>query len=208
MGYSHTMKILTVADRVVPDLLRPHNPLNITAPDLILGCGDLPPEYLTQLRERFNVPVFYVRGNHDIRHPATPPIGCTDLDMRIERYQGLRFMGLEGSRWYNGGPFQYSESQMRRRLARMRPKIWWYRGIDVVVTHAPPRHVQDQEDRCHRGFNTLNRLIAACAPRYLIHGHIHRHFEDGIERITQVNQTKVVNSYGVWQFDIETDRSV
>jgi Icc-related predicted phosphoesterase len=204
MGYSVSMKILTVSDLVVPDLLAPQNPLGIIDVALVLGCGDLPPEYLTQLRDRFNVPVFYVRGNHDIRHSNRPPVGCTDLDMRIVRYDGVRFMGLEGSRWYNGGAFQYSESQMRRRLARMRPKIWWHRGIDVVITHTPPRHVQDQEDRCHRGFKSFNRLIESVSPRYLVHGHIHRRFGNDRERITPVNQTKVVNCYGFWQFEIET----
>ena len=34
-------------------------------PDLILGCGDLPFEYLDHLKAVTEVPLCYIRGNHD-----------------------------------------------------------------------------------------------------------------------------------------------
>src|SRR5918992_111226 len=34
--------------------------------DMIVGCGDLEPDYLAFLADGFHVPLHYVRGNHDV----------------------------------------------------------------------------------------------------------------------------------------------
>ena len=172
--------------------------------DVIVSCGDLPPEYLSRLAHVFNAPLYYVGGNHDIRYKDKLPQGGVDLHGRLERIQGLNFLGLEGSRWYNGGPFQYTEGQMRAIIRRLRPALWWQRGIDVVVTHAPPRYVHDAEDLCHRGFRSYRWLIDKYQPDFFIHGHIHREFSDPSERVTVVDATKVVNTYGYNILEIET----
>ena len=97
------------------------------------------------------MPLYYVRGNHDIRYRTSPPTGCMNIHQRRVTFRGLRIMGLEGSRWYNGGPIQYREFQMRQMIWRMLPGLWFKGGVDMVVTHAPPRHIHDAEDRCHGG---------------------------------------------------------
>jgi predicted phosphodiesterase len=97
------MKLLCVSDMVSPQLYEHFNPERFSRIDLVISCGDLPPEYLVYLLSTFNVPVYYVRGNHDIRYDNKPPGGCTDLHGRIVRHGPLRILGLEGSRWYNGG---------------------------------------------------------------------------------------------------------
>ena len=74
--------------------------------------------------------------------------------------------------------------------------LWWKGGIDIVVSHAPPRHVHDAEDRCHKGFKSFHWLINRYAPKYFIHGHIHAHFDNFSDRVTNIDNTKVVNSYG------------
>ena len=144
--------------------------------ELILSCGDLPPEYLSTIRERLDKPLFYVKGNHDIRYETAPPKGCVDLHRRLITFKGLKILGLEGSRWYNGGPNQYRESQMRSLVWRMTPTIWMKRGIDLVITHAPPRHIHDAEDPCHQGFECFARFIKRFSPLVFVHGHIHAHF--------------------------------
>ena len=197
------MRVLTVSDRVEPFLYENFEPERFEAIDLILSCGDLPPEYLSFLVNAFKVPLYYVRGNHDIRYDTKPPEGCTNLHGRMKQYQGLKFLGLQGSRWYNGGPNQYTEQQMRKIVAQLRPGIWWRKGVDIIFTHAPPRHIHDAEDLCHRGFRSFNRLIDKYAPAYFIHGHIHADFSDREDRITRVNQTKVVNTYGHFIFEID-----
>lgn len=196
------MNILTIAD-VVDPALSPHpDKARFADVDLILSCGDLSPEYLTTLRAELDRPLFYVCGNHDIRYADAPPAGCTNLHARVIRHGGLRLLGLSGSRWYNGGPHQYTDAQMWRTILRLMPTLWWHRGVDIVVAHAPPRHVHDAEDRCHRGFKSFHRLIERFAPAYFLHGHIHAQFKHDAERIAMVSETQVINAVGHYRFSV------
>jgi len=198
------MKILSVSDRVASTLYDNFDAERFPKVDLILSCGDLPPEYLSYLVASFNVPLYYVRGNHDIRYDSKPPDGCIDLNARLIRFQGVNLLGFEGSRWYSGGPHQYTENEMRKIIRGLRPKIWWRKGIDIIITHAPPRYIHDAEDR---GFKSFRWLIDRYCPIYFIHGHIHANFSDPAERITKINKTKVVNTYGYYLFEIDIDRN-
>ena len=197
------IKILSVSDVEDLDLHRHVGDRRFADLDVLISCGDLPPEYLSRLSHVLNLPLYYVGGNHDIRYKSKLPQGGINLHGRLEQIKGLNFLGLEGSRWYNGGPFQYTEGQMRSIIRKLRPTIWWQGGIDIVVTHAPPRHIHDAEDLCHRGFRSFRWLIEKFQPNYFIHGHIHRHFSDPSERITAVDTTKVVNTYGHNILEIE-----
>jgi Icc-related predicted phosphoesterase len=197
------MKILTVSDFVEPALFDRFDAERFSGVNLILSCGDLPPEYLSFLVHALNASLYYVKGNHDIRHSSKPPDGCINLNAKLIQFQGINILGLEGSRWYNGGPYQYTERQMRKTIRGLRTAMWFQKGIDIIITHAPPRHVHDAEDRCHRGFESFRWLIDKHSPRYFIHGHTHANFNDASQRITIVNKTKVVNSYGYYLFEIE-----
>ena len=197
------IKILSVSDVIKPSLFQHSTSGSFADVDLILSCGDLPPEYLSLLAHSFNAPLYYVSGNHDIRYKDKPPEPGLNLHGRLISLEGINVVGLEGSHWYNGGPYQYSEDQMGSMIRRMRPKLWWRGGVDVVVTHAPPRHIHDAEDPCHRGFECFGRLIEKYQPQYFIHGHIHRTFDDHTDRITVVGKTKVVNTYGYNILEIE-----
>jgi predicted phosphodiesterase len=74
------MKILSVSDRVVSTLNDNFDAERFPKVDLILSCGDLPPEYLSYLVSSFNAPLYYVRRNHDIRHDSKPPTGVSNLN--------------------------------------------------------------------------------------------------------------------------------
>lgn len=201
------MRVLTVSDRVEPSLYQNFDRRHFPRFDLIISCGDLPPEYLSFLTTAFSVPLYYVRGNHDIRYESSPPSGCENLDGRLVRFHGLNILGLEGSRWYNGGPVQYTESQMRNKIRALLLKIWWKKGIDIVVTHAPPRFIHDAEDPCHRGFKSYRKLIDRHQPGYFIHGHIHEMFTNPRQRVTRIGQTRVINTYGFHMIEIDHDQS-
>ena len=190
------MRILTVSDVVPDELYKKFDRSAFPEIDLILACGDLPPEYLSFLYEAFNVPLYYVLGNHDIRSDSYPPGGCIDIHGRIVSFKGIKIMGLGGSRWYNGGPNQFTEREMVSILRRMRFSIWRKKGIDIVITHAPPLDIHDARDPCHKGFAAFRRVISKYSPKYFIHGHIHKLFTDPRERITAVTQTEVINTYG------------
>lgn len=200
------MKVLCVSDAMVPAFYPGLDVERLGPVDLVLSCGDLPPEYLSYLSGALSAPLYYVRGNHDIRYENKPPKGCMDIHGRMVRQGGLKIMGLEGSRWYNGGPCQYTEGQMRQMVWRLRPRLWWSRGVDIVITHAPPRRIHDAEDLCHRGFFIYRKLIEWYAPAYFLHGHIHAHFTQDDQRITFLEKTRVVNCYGYYRFDIDEDK--
>jgi Icc-related predicted phosphoesterase len=201
------MRILTVSDFVEPALYDRFDAERFSGVNLILSCGDLPPEYLSFLVHALDAPLYYVKGNHDIRHSSKHPDGCVNINAKLIQFQGIKILGLEGSHWYNGGPFQYTERQMRRTIRGLRTTMWFQKGIDIIITHAPPRHIHDAEDRCHRGFESFRWLIEKYSPRYFIHGHTHASFSDASQRITIVNKTRVVNSYGSYLFEIE-DREI
>ncbi len=197
------MILLCVSDTVVPELNDHFRADKFGPVDLVISCGDLPPEYLSALRQALRAPVYYVRGNHDIRYDGKPPEGCQNIHGRIVRHGPLKILGLEGSRWYNDGPIQYTEEQMRSMVWRLRPRIWLKGGLNMIVTHAPPRYIHDAEDRCHRGFKVFRKLIQWYAPQLFLHGHIHAQFDDDSQRITQVNGTRVVNCYGYCRLEID-----
>lgn len=197
------MKTLCVADTVVKALLDPvgGGPA-IADVELLLSCGDLPPEYLTALRARYDAPLLYVLGNHDLRYQSSPPVGCTSVNRRLIVLGGKRILGFSGSRWYNGNMNQYTEEQMVGFIKKLRFTLWRNPGLDVVLTHAPPRHIHDAEDLCHRGFRCFCGFIDKYRPRLFLHGHIHAHFESDEARRTILDSTQVINCYGYHLLEI------
>ncbi len=204
-GSVDKIKILTISDRVEPSLYEHFDRKNFPGDiELIISCGDLPPEYLSFIVTMFNVPLFYVRGNHDIRYESRPPGGCMNIHEKIITHKGIRILGFEGSRWYNGGPVQYTEKQMASMIRKVKwRRLWWDRKVHIVVTHAPPRHINDRDDQCHRGFKCFHHLIELYKPRYFIHGHIHARFDHPHQRMAKLGTTKIINAFGYYILDID-----
>ncbi len=189
------MKILTISDEECPALWDYYLPGRLDGYDLILSCGDLNPHYLSFLVTMAKCPVLYVHGNHDGCYEKTPPEGCDCIDGHIVTYNGLRILGLGGCRKYHPGPHQYTESQMRRRIARLRWQLKRLGGVDIVVTHAAPEGLGDDEDMAHWGFTALRDLLDKYKPAYLVHGHVHMSYGHHVPRELDHNGTKVINAY-------------
>jgi Icc-related predicted phosphoesterase len=197
------MNILIVADTVTEQLLDADGGAPFLQDiDLILSCGDLPPEYLSSLTFRYDIPLMFILGNHDLRYATSPPAGCRNIHQQLVSFGNLKIIGFSGSRWYNGGINQYTESQMSRFISRMRFTLWRNGTPDLVLSHAPPRHINDAEDPCHRGFRGFRKFIDKYNPPYFLHGHIHSLFKNDSERITTVNSTEVINCYGFYVLEI------
>lgn len=197
------IKILCISDVIDPALYPDLDQHRFHDISLVLSCGDLPPEYLSFLANALRAPLYYVLGNHDIRYATEQPRACFNLHRRLVTFKRLNILGLEGSMWYNGGPYQYTENEMRRLVRRLRPTVWWRGGIDLVITHAPPRGVHDEDDLCHRGFESFRWLIQKYKPSYFIHGHIHKNFGTPSERVSLIDRTQVINTYGHHILEIE-----
>ncbi|MCG8635305.1 MAG: metallophosphoesterase [Desulfobacterales bacterium] len=196
LGRSHNLRILALSDYIDKALTRDVEKKALPPIDLVISCGDMEPEYLSFLRDRLDCPLFYVKGNHDIRYTRSNPMGCDNIHARVVTVGSFNILGLEGSMWYNGGPNQYTDAMMRKILFWMGFRIWRKRPIHMVVSHAAPRHIHDREDLCHMGFESFNRLIAKQNPDYFIHGHVHEAFDEFEERITRINRTQVINTCG------------
>jgi hypothetical protein len=184
--------------------------------DLLVAAGDLPFDYLAELSERVDAPGVMVPGNHDpdiggfterrdisfrdgmpVGWPVPP--GFVDVDGRVADVGGLRFAGLGGCVRYRPGPNQWTQGEQRRRARRLvrrarRMTRRDARPVDVLLTHAPPRHCGDGEDGPHQGFDCLHDVIAALEPRLLLHGHIHPYGMPAPDRL--VGTTRVVNVVG------------
>jgi uncharacterized protein len=190
------LRILSVSDYADNGLIRQVETKTLPSIDLIISCGDLDPEFLSFLRDRLDCPLFYVKGNHDIRYTPSNPVGCQNIHQRITRFNHINILGLEGSMWYNGGANQYTEAMMKKQIFSLWLSLWRKKPIHMIITHAPPRHIHDKEDLCHRGFECFNTLIQKYRPDYFIHGHIHREFDTQSDRITRVNHTQIINTCG------------
>jgi len=186
--------ILAVSDEIDERLLSDDRPESTADVRVILSCGDLPPDYLEALADRFRVPLLYVRGNHDGRYGDRRLPG-EDVDRRLVRVAGLRVAGLEGSMWYNGEGVQLTERQMWWRVLSLRPAVWRAGGVDVVMTHAAPHGIHDGRDRAHVGFRAFHSILRRLRPRYFVHGHNHLSYVSKGARITVIGRTEVVNAF-------------
>ena len=196
------MRILIVSDEESASLWDHFTPGKIDGVDLILSAGDLKPDYLSFLVTMANRPLLYVHGNHDGIYSERPPEGCECIDGRLVNINGLRILGLGGSVRYNGGPHQYTEAEMTRRIFRLRPAIFKAGGVDIILTHSPVRGYGDMDDAAHRGFECFLPLIKRYSPMYLIHGHVHKRYTPGLSREQRYFNTSVINANGTYYLNI------
>ncbi|MCK9221577.1 MAG: metallophosphoesterase [Limnochordia bacterium] len=198
---SKPLKILAVSDYPHAYLYDHFDREKWTDIDLVISCGDLDSRYLSFLVTMINAPLFYVRGNHDAHYDERPPEGCDDISDKLVVYKGLRILGLEGSRYYNGEGVQRTERQMRWQVFKLRRQLRKHQGVDIIVTHAPPAGVHEGKDHVHRGFTIFRDLITRYSPRYFLHGHTRIVFLNR-DRLTEVNNTKVINVSGYYVIEV------
>lgn len=187
------MKILAVADEECSALWDYYAPGKLDGIDLILSCGDLKASYLSFLVTMGHAPVLYVHGNHDTSYEKDPPEGCDCIDDKLVVINGVRILGLGGCVRYHPGAHQYTERQMRSRIRKLRFQLWLHKGVDIVVTHAPPRGYGDMDDPAHRGFEAFLPLLEKYHPMYLLHGHIHLRYNHKLNPKNEYAGTTILN---------------
>jgi calcineurin-like phosphoesterase family protein len=219
------VRVLAVSDEVDDAIAADPGP--VRGADLIVACGDLPFEYLGSLMNALDIPLVFIPGNHDpdlsgyrssragltlragmpVRAPW--PDGAVNADGHVVDAAGLRLAGLGGCLRYRDGPNQYTDRQQARRALALRAAARWRRqrdgrGVDVLLTHAPPRGVGDGDDPPHRGFTALRSLTAALRPSALLHGHVHPVRAYGAQAESgRIGRTVVCNVTGWHLFEIE-----
>ena len=221
------MRILCVSDQVDPVVYSSAIRDRFKDVDLILSAGDLPMDYLSFIVSSLNKPLLFVFGNHNLEelayyrprgdsrsHPTDSPwlsrdpmesSGAVYAGFKMIREEGLLVAGLGGSRWYNGGANQFTDLQMTLRILLMIPALVWNRiffgrYLDILLTHAPPEGIHDQQDPCHRGFRPFLWFMRVFRPRFLVHGHVHL-YDQTSARVSEYRMTRVVNVFGHYILD-------
>ena len=202
------MKILAVADEESKALWDYFDKSKLEGIDLIISCGDLDPRYLSFLATFTTVPVLYVHGNHDGKYDQVPPEGCICIEDKIYVHKGVRILGLGGSMRYKPGPHQYTERQMKQRVAKLWLKLLRNRGFDILVSHAPAYQLNDGRDLPHQGFQAFRTLLEKYKPKYFLHGHVHMSYGRKHKRYDRYLDTHVINAFERCVFDYEKDESV
>jgi hypothetical protein len=171
---SQPIRILALSDEPDPSLDSAATREGLGRIDLIVGAGDLDPTYLGFVSDAFHAPLRYVRGNHDVgaawtvseRSQLPEPM----RDGAVVSEAGLQLIGFSGSPQYNERNLQVSSLGMWVKVigawlgaSRARPLI--------VVTHAPPRDVNDDHDHAHRGFAAFRWFVDRIDPPLWLHGH-------------------------------------
>lgn len=186
--------MLAVSDEVEPQLIDERTVDAQGRVDLVIGCGDLPADYLDALATAYGAPLVFVRGNHDPPAGQGDYLAAAEIDGRVVKEKGLLIAGLEGSIRYSDGPHQYSERQMlaKVRLLRLRLRL---RHPDILITHGPPAGVNEGTDSPHMGLKAIRRAVEWMRPRLLLHGHVHAYGRE-IAREAQLGETRVINVVG------------
>lgn len=188
------LRILAVSDEVEDQLLDERTAAAQGRIDLVIGCGDLPADYLEVLSTVYSAPLLFVRGNHDPPGRQGDYPLAAEIDRRIVKERGLLIAGLEGSIRYSDGPHQYTERQMLAKVLLLRIRLG-FRRLDILITHGPPAGVNEGNDAPHRGLNAVRRAVEWMRPRFLLHGHVHPYGRD-IPREAKLGETRVINVVG------------
>lgn len=194
---------LAVSDDPDPALDHAVNRANLGAIDVIVGAGDLEPDYLGFLGDALAAPLAFVRGNHDrggrwadsvavsVPHPLRTG--------RLHDVCGLTVVALEwpglrhdGRRRHDGSAWTDSlRVAARHRLSGLGRRS----GPMVVLSHAPPRGLGDRAaDPYHVGFEGYRWLLDRWHPPLWVHGHVPPASVDGW-RVSHAG-TEVVNVTG------------
>ncbi len=81
-------------------------------------------------------------------------------------------------------------------------KMRYGRAVDILVTHAPPRDINDQPDVAHRGFKAIRRFLQKYRPRYHLHGHVHL-YDRSKPHTADFADTHIINVYPYRMLNLE-----
>jgi hypothetical protein len=191
------VRILAISDERDHTLDDARNREPLGPVDLVVGCGDLAPDWLSFVADAFLAPLVYVRGNHDDRGPWPTPPGVPAAASGVDRrtIPGLPILALSWPRFTRDGA-RRDEASAWSQVARL--------GIDAVrsprppvliVSHVPPRDAGDTPtDPYHRGFAAYRFLADRVRPPLWLHGHTNLAAQAGwVERC---GSTTLLNATG------------
>ncbi|MEB3023045.1 MULTISPECIES: metallophosphoesterase family protein [Mycolicibacter] len=160
-----TMRVLVIADYYdvsaeppLAEMVKRHRL------DAVITAGDLSKFDLNGI-DALPVPVLGVYGNH-CNGRYLEELGVTNLHLAYVGHHGVSFTGLQGCVRYKDDEHDilYTQDEYRSLVASL-PRA------DVLITHCPPRGINDHSDAAHIGIDALLPWIDWARPRLVIHGH-------------------------------------
>jgi Icc-related predicted phosphoesterase len=173
------IRFLAVSDVQDPALEHDVNRAALGRLDGIIGCGDLPPSWLSFLGDAFHAPIVYVRGNHDhggAWADGSVPVPAWLDSGHVDRLAGIAVGGLEwpgvdlpGNLRRPGRAWRHVLGLARRAVVARATG----RGEPmIVISHVPPRGAGDvATDAYHVGFGAYRWLLDRLRPPLWLHGH-------------------------------------
>ena len=129
---SRPIRILAVSDEPDPTLDSAGTRNALGTIDLIIGAGDLEPDYLSFVSDAFHAPLRYVRGNHDVgsawTHTERVLLPQPMPDATVVEELGLRLIGFSGSPIYNERGMQVSAIGMWAKVTL----AWWRQETTAI----------------------------------------------------------------------------
>jgi hypothetical protein len=171
------LRLLAASDEIDPALEGLSNREALEPVDLVIGCGDLAPDWLGFLADAFRAPMLYVRGNHDRRGPwpSPPGIPAPTFGWEDRLVHGVPILAL---------PWPGREGEQARRdegaawrqvLRHAIPRLAWPGADAIIVSHVPPRGAGDTPgDEYHEGFAAYEFVLRRLQPALWLHGHTTR----------------------------------
>lgn len=220
------MKILCISDNISPIIYSDKIKTRFPDVEMVLSAGDIDLEYYEFIISMLNKPLLFVFGNHNLKYFSnykkeyfqdlnelnedtleTLNNGGIYINGKVKKIKGIIIAGLGGTKRYNKGLNQFTETGMFFYILRIIPKlllnkIIYGRYLDILLTHAPPKGIHDKEDLCHKGFKIFLWFMKTFKPKFLIHGHIHI-FDNNEKRVSNYLNTKVINAYEHMVIDTE-----
>lgn len=189
------MRVLVIADDYDPETETPlAEMVSRHHLDAIITAGDLSQPALAGI-DTLDVPAMGVYGNHcDGAYLAT--LGVTDLHLNRLQLQGISFVGLQGCVRYKEGcdDILYTQDEYRTLVDALPP-------ADVLVTHCPPRGINDHADTAHVGIDALRGWMTTTAPAMIIHGHTYPQ-----RPVTEHHVIRIEYVYGAHVLNIPSPR--
>ncbi|MFH1711162.1 MAG: metallophosphoesterase [Nanoarchaeota archaeon] len=178
--------------------------LKNVSPDIIAANGDIAEETIEFIAEKagkYDIPVFFVGGNHDFYDPSKIP-NVTDIHRKVVKLEvdgrEITLAGIEGCIKYgkedihlrgyddsNAGivleekyytkekDYSWVVENFRNQDGRFIGKL--PKGIDLLLCHCAPTGGLQYPP--HESPPSLAQLLLERCPKTVIHGHLHKNYE-------------------------------
>jgi Icc-related predicted phosphoesterase len=169
---------------VISDTHCRHDEIDLPAGDLLIHCGDMfdlfsrTPQRLFQMdqwfgRQEFDT-ILYTGGNHDreleaaVAHRSQPLKNAHYLSDEAVEFRGLRIFGAPWVPDLSRHAFFKDQPALARTWGQIPP------GIDILVTHTPPKGILDKSRGGQSlGCPDLAAELQRISPRVHCFGHVH-----------------------------------